>query len=259
MDAAGFSAATVASAAIAAAYYDLPDMSTPYLPGVAIAAPAPLGQAFQLTSALAVRSISNEYSTDTSVSASTDWNFSMPTRRYSVGVVYGTSAAAAARRFSSVAAADGTAGTAVAAGGRTQYFYTGNTTLSADRVCVTANSQRFYDRDESSKTSGAVFSPGSVSTFSFCGETSVTSFGTNASVLGATLATQTTGTSAFASGWGVVVTTTPTNNAGAAAANNSGSIGLPMLGSSFIKLTNPSASAGTSGTYGIALPHRTAR
>jgi hypothetical protein len=33
-------------------------------------------------------------------------------------------------------------------------------------------------------------------------------------------------------------------------------IGLPIIGSSFIKLTNAAATAGTSGTYGITSAHR---
>jgi hypothetical protein len=97
-----------------------------------------------------------------------------------------------------------------------------------------AAGQKFYDRDESSKTSGAVFSPGSVATFNFCGETSVTTFGGKASVLGAVLAKADTGSSAFTNGWGVVNTPNP---AGAPTAN----IGLPIIGSSFIKLTNAAA------------------
>ncbi|MBK6652059.1 MAG: cell surface protein [Betaproteobacteria bacterium] len=262
MDTDGTGGTAIPSIAIPAAYYDLPDMSTPYVPtGVASTAASPLAQAFRVTDALAVKSISNEYSTDPTVTASTDWNFSMPTRRYSVGVVYGTSAAAAVRRFSSVAAQDGGFGTVAqlapfAAVPRSQVFYTGNTSLSGDRICVTAAGQKFYDRDESSKTSGAVFSPGSVATFQFCGETSVTTFGANASVLGATLATQSTGASAFVSGWGVVTTTTASNNVIAGAADSARTVGLPIVGSSFIKLINPSASTGTSGTYGITSGHR---
>lgn len=223
---------------ITAAYYDLPDMSTPM---IGAAAPtAARGQAYRLTQALAVQSISNEYSTDPAVSASTDWTFSMPTRRYSVALQYGTSAATGRRVFSSVAATNG--------GNGSQFFFSSNTLLSADRICVNADGQKFYDRDESSRTSGAVFSPGSVSTFSFCGETSVTTFGSGAtSVLGAALAVQNTGSSAFQSGWGVVNTTNP---------SAAGNIGLPILGSSFIKLTNPAASAGVSGTYGITSDHR---
>ena len=226
-----------AAPAIVAAFYDLPDMSTPYInaAGGALTTASPLTQAANLTAALAVQSISNEYSTDAAVNASTDWNFSMPTRRYSVAMNYGTSAAASARLFSSV----------VSAGN--QFFFSANTSVSGDRICVTAAGQRFHDREEGAKTSGAVFSPGSVTTFRFCGETSVTTFGSAASVLGATLAVQSTGTSAFTSGWGVI------NTPNASAVGNAG---LPIMGSSFIKLTNPAASAGVSGTYGITSDHR---
>jgi len=36
-------------------------------------------------------------------------------------------------------------------------------------------------------------------------------------------------------------------------------LGLPVMGSAFIKLTNPQASAGTSGTYGLVFDHRYTR
>jgi hypothetical protein len=81
----------------------------------------------------------------------------------------------------------------------------------------------------------------------FCGETSVLSFGTSGSgVLGAALAAQFTETAAYTNGWGVI----DTNNGGA---------GLPILGASFIKLSNPQASAGVSGNYGITWQHRFTR
>ncbi len=233
------SAATIA---VTAAFYDLPDLSTPMLVAGAGTTSGPRGQAFSLTSALAVNSISNEYATEAATNAQTDWVFSMPTRRYSVAFAYGTSVATGRRLYSSVADATGAAPV-------TQFFASTNTTLSGDRICVAATGQKFYDRDESSKTSGAVFSPGSVATFNFCGETSVTTFGGKASVLGAVLAKADTGSSAFVNGWGVVNTPNP---AGAGSVN----IGLPIIGSSFIKLTNAAASAGTSGTYGITSAHR---
>lgn len=232
-------ATAAGSVPITAAYYDLPDMSTPMIG--AVGATSARGQAFRLTQALAVQSISNEYSTDPAVSAATDWAFSMPTRRYSVAFQYGTSVATGRRLFSSVAATNGATGT--------QFFFTANTSLSSDRICVTAAGQSFYDRDEGSRTAGAVFSPGSVATFTFCGETSVTTFGSAAtSVLGAALTTQSTGASAFVSGWGVVRTPNPSQGAT--------NVGLPIMGNAFIKLTNPAASAGVSGTYGITSEHR---
>ncbi len=182
----------------------------------------------------------------------------MPTRRYSVGVVLRHQSAAAVRRFSSVAAQDGgcrrNGAAPFAAVPLSLQLVT--RLCPGDRICVTAAGQKFYDRDESSKTSGAVFSPGSVATFQFCGETSVTTFGANASVLGATLATQSTGASAFVSGWGVVSTTTASNNIIGGASDSARTVGLPIVGSSFIKLINPSASTGTSGTYGITSGHR---
>ena len=145
------------SVAVTAAFYDLPDLSTPMLAVGAGTTSGPRGQAFSLTNALAVTSISNEYATEAGTNAQTDWVFSMPTRRYSVAFAYGTSVATGRRLFSSVADATGAAPA-------TQFFSTPNTTVSGDRICVAAAGQKFYDRDESSKTSGAVFSPGSVAT-----------------------------------------------------------------------------------------------
>lgn len=224
----------VASPSIAAANYDLPDMSTPYVSSSL----TPIGQAAVLTSALAVRSVTNEYSTDPTVNASTDWTFSMPTRRYSVAMLYGASAAAAVPLFTRVVSTRNALGQ--------PFFHSGNVAKSGDRICVSADGQKFYDREEGGKSTGAVFSPGSVSVFQFCGEDSVTTFG-SASVLGAKVATQSPSASTiFTSGWGVVNT-------------NNGGIGLPVLGSAFIKLTNPAASAGTSGTYGINSAHRFAQ
>jgi hypothetical protein len=38
-----------------------------------------------------------------------------------------------------------------------------------------------------------------------------------------------------------------------------GGVGLPVVGSAFLKLTNPGAGANFSGTYGITWPHRYVR
>jgi hypothetical protein len=244
--AAGITASSSAGP-IAAANYDLPDMSTPYTG--AQGSTAPLYQAGRITSALAVSSISNEYSTDPSVNASTDWTFSMPTRRYSVAMGYGTSSSTGTRLYSTVGSYQ-YAGTAVgpAPDVGTQFFNDGNVTASGDRLCVGASSQSFFDREEGSKAAGSyVFSPGNVTVFRFCGENSVTTFGSNASVLGATLAVQSTGASSFSSGWGMIATPNTSN-----AIN----VGLPIMGAAFIKLNNPSVSAGVAGNYGITSDHR---
>ncbi len=222
---------------IAAANYDLPDMSTPYtvVGGVAV---SPLVQATNLTDALSVRSINNQYANDQVISAKTDWVFSMPTRRYNVAANYAapTTADATYRIYTDLnanAAAD-------------ERFTIGNTAVTNGAICVNSDGQSFYDREETSKVSGAVFSPGTVTQTRFCGETSVLSFAdSGVSVLGGSVARQNV-SGVYVNGWSNVNT------------SNSGR-GLPILGASFIKLSNPSATAGTSGTYGITWPHRFTR
>ena len=242
------SAGNAATVKIAAANYDLPDLSTPYtnLAGLgANAALRPLAQATNLTNAIKVTSITNQYANDASISAKTDWVFSMPTRRYNVAANYAatsngafSTAASDYRLFSNLATA--TWGD--------EMFTAANTTALASNgaICVNADAQTFYDREETTKTSGAVFSPGTLSATRFCGETSVLSFAdTGVSVLGASVARQNV-SGVYTNGWAVLSTA------------NSGK-GLPILGSSFIKLSNPSATAGTSGTYGITWDHRFTR
>ena len=217
---------------VEAAYYDLPDLSTPYLvpANTPISALGAAIQAELLTQQLAVKSITNQYANDASITAKTDWVFSMPTRRYSVAMDYRADAPV---RVFTPGILNGTA-----------FFYTGNTAVDAGKICVNSDGQSFFDREETTKSSGAVFSPGSVDKTRFCGETSVLSFAdAGTSVLGATVARQDTGSSAYVNGWSVISTA-------------NGGAGLPILGSSFIKLTNPQASAGMSGTYGITWPHR---
>ena len=277
-----------ASVALAAGNYDLPDMSTPYL-ALASYAPLiagynvgdaslagytandfyPLAQAAALTNALSVSSVTNQYANDESISAKTDWVFSMPTRRYSVVANYAavTSSTpmndsnAAYRLFSNLgnSHATTTTGTTVAltdkldSAGSLEWFTPANTLLATNdtgNICVTANDQRFWDREETTPGASAnvpVFSPrtpGKRSAVALCGETSVLAFkSTGNSVLAANVARTTITTGTYTNGWGVVDVT------------NSG-FGLPLLGASFIKLSNPQVAAGLSGTYGITWPHR---
>ena len=227
---------------IDAAYYDLPDLSTPYLVPAAtpITALGAESQAQRLTQQLAVKTITNQYANDSTITAKTDWVFSMPTRRYSVAVDY--RATTPVRVFTpGVLSVDPDGAGPLTA---SSFFYTGNTSLEAGKVCVNSDGQTFFNREETTKSSGAVFSPGNVDKTRFCGETSVLSFAdAGTSVLGATVARQDTGASAYTNGWSFVTTT-------------NGGAGLPILGNAFIKLTNPQASAGMSGTYGITWPHR---
>ncbi len=249
--------------ALTGGFYDLPDMSTPYL---AADIGAPKAQAIALTSALAVTSVTNQYANDESISAKTDWVFSMPTRRYSVAANYkavtGTTPANDAntsyRLFSNLVAAVLPSAAATA---QDEWFFAANTPVSTDdsgNICVKADAQRFYDREETTPgatTPGPVFSPrtpGAVSAVALCGEASVLAFkSTGNSVLASSVARSTITSGTYTNGWGVVTTANAIGAAGVGVV-----AGLPVLGASFIKLSNPQVAAGLSGTYGITWPHR---
>ena len=261
--------APVTTAAIRAANYDLPDLSTPYTLAATGAAKVDTRvQAYNLTKALAVTSITNQYANDASISAKTDWVFSMPTRRYSVAANYNATTTTANNYRLYTTLDDG-------AGKYATWFAPENTSLVGGLICVNSTGQAFYDREEQSRTAGAVFSPGSVSQTRFCGETSVLSFAdTGNSVLAASVARQNVAAGAasgpFTNGWSVIGTgnafnTTlggkysapgTANTVATAQAAYAAQGGMPILGASFIKLTNPSAAPGTVGTYGITWPHR---
>lgn len=223
--------------ALAAGAYDLPDMSTPYFAG----ATDPLVQAGLLTTALAVTSVTNQYANDASITAKTDWVFSMPTRRYHVAADYTVPATDAAYRVFN------TPGDA--------WFTATNTSVdeSTGNICVTSDGQRFWDREETTPGAtapGPVFSPqtpGVTPKVRLCGEASVLAFvDAGNSVLAASIARTTLMQGSYENGWGIVQVA----NAG---------VGLPILGASFIKLSNPNVGDGRSGTYGITWPHRFTR
>lgn len=226
---------------------DLPDMSTPYLVTAGGAAKVtPVVQAASLTSAVATKNVINQYANDVSISGKTDWVFSMPTRRYSVALAYNNDPAAAAQTVFTEQ---------ILGAGGTAFFHTGNAKLDAAtakgdaRICVDANGIVTYGREEEVKSDDFDLSPAPSSKTSFCGETSVLKFGvaqSDVSVLGASVAFQGIKNPVSKRGWANIATTNGDN-------------GLPILGSAFIKLTNPSAGAGFSGTYGITWPHRYVR
>lgn len=251
--------------------FDLPDLSTPYVTGgAAPAITSAAAQAAALTGQLAVQSITNQYANDASISAKTDWVFSMPSRRYNVAANYkaitGTTPATSAnsqnntyRLFTNFGAA-GVAGDFFYAANGADFAVAapanilGNTTVDAKgNICVNADGQKFYDREETTASSGAVFSPGSAAPgVQFCGEVSVLAFAdTGTSVLGASIARSTITSGTYVNGWGVINTANRITTV--APANGQG---LPILGSAFIKLSNPNTGAGVSGTYGITWDHR---
>ena len=129
----------------------------------------------------------------------------------------------------------------------TQFFYTGNTKVVDGKICVDTQGAVFRDREEAFKSGIPVFSPSTDKSSRMCGEANVLSFGegvANPSVLGATVAREDVNSaSIYENGWGVLDTT-------------NGGVGLPIMGYSVIKLTNPQVAAGVSGNFGITWPHR---
>lgn len=294
-----FAALTIGNPAVSPAQYDFPDLSTPYLNaflGGGNVLPTgenglrTKGQAWILTRAFAVNSITNEFTTDLGLKAKTDWVFSMPTRRYNVARDYagGTPAGTGATVYTDLRNLDGQAGvvtpitTTLNTVAINQYNFfeplvaaagTGNVTTVSGQICVagitvaggptTAGSGNRFgavtaDREERfvAVSTEFVISPGQpADPLTFCGETSVLSFNAagQASVLGATVARKDL-TVAYENGW--VRLATP-----GLAGNNTatGFAGLPIVGSAMMLLNNGAAAPGIAATYGQTFQHRATR
>lgn len=271
---------TAATSYVAPAMYDFPDLSTPYLQGSIGSmgnGVATRLQASLLTDAYAVTSVMNEFVTDVSLLAKTDWVFSSATRRYNVARNYGTSAATASTVFTDLEFDDANTAGGVTVGGATtaNRYAVSNTTAEGNLICVTGvgtaagltapvPNNKYgavnADREETfvGSTSQFVISPGTpTAPLTICGEVSVLTFN-NASgggALGAQLTKKDlTGTNV--NGWARL--STP-GLAGIAPGTVSGRLGLPIVGASFMQLTNGAVAAGTSGNYGLTFPHRTTR
>lgn len=254
--------ATIGSTpAFAAGFYDFPDLSTPYTAaaGVTTDGLAPLRQALSQTAAIAAVSVTNEYLTVSTIAATTDWTFSMPTRRYSVAMNYAAlTAGTEGRRFSELV--DDGAGNATLTTG---YFTAANTVVSNRQICVTGITQNVYDREENSPTSSTsvVVSPSSPGVpTSFCGEASVLSFNNAGAAstgsLRATVAFKDV-TVPYADGWMVMSTPSASGVAGVVpgTATPATPRGLPLLGQAFAR-----AIGGTGGqTFGASWGHRLGR
>lgn len=247
------------------AQYDFPDLSTPYLfADIAALANgvATKRQAARLTAAFAVTSVANEFVSEASVLAKTDWVFSAATRRYNVARNYGTAATNASTVFTSYIFDD----TNAAIGGTLNYYAPTNTSTEGGQICVSgiataagATTSNLLarttavtgDREERflGSTSQFVISPGTpAAPLTICGEASVLTIN-NASgtgVLGASVAKKDI-TSAYVNGWMRIATP-----------GIAGNRGLPIVGAAFMQLTNNPA-AGASSNYGIQFPHRNTR
>lgn len=283
---------TAATSYVSPALYDFPDLSTPYLNadlvgGVLANGVATKRQTSRLTDAYAVSSVMNEFVTDASLLAKTDWVFSSATRRYNVARNYGTSATTASTVFTDLEFNDAGVSTNVMAGPNITYatnnrYAASNTTAEGNLICVTGVGTAAGDtstwlnsrttavnanREESfvGSTSQFVISPGTpTAPLTVCGEVSVLTFNNAAGggALGAQL-TKKNLDGPNVDGWARL--STP-GLAGLAAANPAdavgvvvGRLGLPIVGGSFMQLTNSAVAAGTSGNYGLTFPHRTTR
>ncbi len=248
-------ATKAAAGAVRASYYDMPDMSTPYLI-TANTPTSPTDQARTLTDSIATRSIRNEFLTDPTISATTDWLFSLPTRRYSVAFDYNFVAVAATndgRRFTDINLDPTLLVTA--------HFNQNSTVVSSDtngngrQICAKLGVGVLSptDREETVSTApgaGVVISPSPITNparFDICGEAAVLSINNGPTPAGGTgaLRAQVATRDAdvkYRDGWATLVTPPA---AGAL-------IGLPVLGSSFSRAVGNSAGQ----TFGISSNHR---
>jgi len=265
-------AAYIANPVVAAAYYDQPDLSTPYT-GVVDATTATvqagtitnytgvnaLNQSLNLTAALAKSTVTNSYLTSSALSAATDWVFSMPTRRYHTAYAYSYAGTTGNGQVYTDYTNAATVTSAGANGSAYRFFSPSNTSVSSTnglQICTKlASGVTAFGREEqvaATSNPGFVVSPGTVaasSTLSLCGETSVLSFGKASALLSATVANTIFPAASLPAtdGWA-------TFNLNSGAANVVGT--LPVLGFAAQKAVNSAVSAGVSGNFGLSYTHR---
>jgi len=228
------------SAGVEPQFYDLPDLSTPYVTGATSAE----AQADQNTAQFAVSSIKNQFETSAGIAAVTDWLFSQPTRRYHVAVDYnGTGTAVEVFRVG--------ASTSLVAG--TDYYNPANTRLFGRQVCLDTTEgpgrESLYDREETTPGEGEdpfVPSPNvpeAATVVLLCGEANVISFNadgvTAPSALSASVARGDISTD-YTNGW-------------ASWDLGNGGFGVPVVGQSFMRAANGAVN------YGFAFPHKKVR
>ncbi|WP_027476560.1 hypothetical protein [Curvibacter gracilis] len=263
-NAASSTAASLASPAVAAAYYDQPDLSTPYVGVVlggatATANVSALNQSLTVTALLAKSSVTNSYLTTSALNAATDWVFSMPTRRYHTAYAYSYAGATGNGQIYTDYTKAATVTGAGATGSAYRFFSPSNTSVSTTnglQICTKlATGVTAFGREEqvaAVSNPGFVVSPGTVAasaTLSLCGETSVLSFGKASALLSATVANTVYPAASLPAvdGWATFGTSS-------GAANVVGT--LPILGFAAQKAVNSAVSAGVSGNFGLSYTHR---
>jgi hypothetical protein len=187
---------------------------------------------------MAVKKIQNENTSEPSITAKTDWILSVPARRYSIAMDYAVPASP--RRLFSLVPATGS-----------QYFH--ESTLAArsgnpTQHCWSFSGTNsyvspFYDRDMNTyQPFGGV--PLDDEQLFMCGSVTVLSFrDTGTSAIGGSVVRRNYIAGAV-NGWGSLGSVDPVTL-----------LGMPIIGSAFIKFNNPSASPGVSGNYGVTFEH----
>jgi hypothetical protein len=220
-----------ATPAIAGARYDLPDLSTPYVPDLPL---CPFCQARALSDAITAQEIAGEFFNEASLGAQTDWVISFPTRRYFAAVKYGTTNSIVRN-----ATSDGNI-----------YFTADNTELGsaanggkAWQICskLGINAVAFYDREETPTViDDIVISPGTPTSLSICGEVTVVGVNNASAANSATFGSvaRSNVSNGFTAGWGSL--SVPSEN------------GLPMLARQFLRINNTT----TNVYYGMSFPAR---
>ena len=242
-------AATGVAPVVVAGYYDLPDLSTAL--DTVISQPNNATQIQAITDLLAARSsISNEYAVESAISGSTDWVFSMPTRRYSVAMAYSKISATNDGRVWNVLLNTTSAAVPVLS----NQFGLANTSIDKGLICVNSANPVAYDREEQTTSASApvVVSPSAVAgTVKLCGETSVLSFNngvaTTSAAVGGSVALSAAEVS-YSAGWATMSVAAGSHRVigtGAAAAKN-----YPIAGGAFQR-----AAFGAQG-FGIFRPFR---
>lgn len=218
-------------------WYDLPDMSTPLVAAPALGAPQLQVKNMDIARGVVV----NEYVADANgaVPMMTDWVVSQPTRRYYAAVDYSTSATNAKIVYNnSMGGAVAFANNVTAAPASSDNAYgvlrLNQVANMGPYACITA-AVGTTDREESTISAGAAFSPGVTSRM--CGEVFTLSFG-GSSVLSASVSNVAVANAAGKSGWGRLTL--------------SGGAELPIVGFAATSMKN--AAAG--GNYGLTLPYR---
>jgi hypothetical protein len=264
---------------VTAQQFDLPDMSTVYTTSTAHQTAADHADA--VTTALAVKSVTNQFVTSDDIAAVTDMLFSQPTRRYHVAVNYtgvkddagiagvGTADLPTAKTGTDAIAVyrdtvAGTAGTTAGtqggvrvAGGANKFynttnmaFPTGSRTLCLNSISTPGQNARF-DREEltpASSTTDFTISPRpavAATTVFVCGEAAVMSINNGGTATGSALdASVARNDVTFPAGYEngwLRFNTAATANAD----------GLPILGGSFIRMANGAVNYGAMYTHKV--------